>query len=161
MKHYTHSTKKKEDRKWKKENCYFFSHKEVLSKLYSLDVSTEGHRQYPYVIPFVPCQPTSWDPVMFPMAHCWREWVRARRKRQQAKDEWWRTETWLDVTYLLSNLKGQRWGRTRWVHCKSKTSPSHYKTPRTSQSCPTSLPVSYLTHKCGILNQCRPKKYFQ
>lgn len=95
---------------------------------------------------------------MFPMALRWREWVRARRKRDQA-NKLWRTETWLDVTYLLSNLSGQSWGRTGQVHFVSKTHPLffHYSTAAQplSQSYSTSLPVSLLTHKHGFLNQCR------
>lgn len=72
-------------------------------------------------------QPTPWDPVMFPMAHCWQEGVRARRKRDQKKTKQEKnqtnqeTETWLDVTYLLSNLNEQSWGRTGGVHFVSTT----------------------------------------
>lgn len=67
---------------------------------------------------------------------------RAGRKRDQ-ENKFWRTETWLDVTYLLS------WGRTGRL-------PFHYRTRPLSQSYSTSLPPSLL-HEYGILNQCRHK----
>lgn len=99
----------KEDWKIPKEIwCFLSQNKSALQSLYSLDVSTEGHRQYPHITPAFPVNPLPETQSCYPMAHCWQEWVKARRKRDQ-EDKWWRTETWLDVTYLLSKLS---WGRT-------------------------------------------------
>lgn len=82
----------------------------MLSKVCtSWMLALKGHRQYPHLTPAFPVNPLPETQSCFPpMAHCWQEWVRARRKRDH-EDKWWRTETWLDVTYLLSKLS---WGRT-------------------------------------------------
>lgn len=56
MKHYTHFHNK-EDWKLEKKIDTFSLTNEVLSKLYSLDVSTEGHRQYLYTTPAFPVNP--------------------------------------------------------------------------------------------------------
>lgn len=42
---------------YKRKLIVFFSHYKVLSKVYSLDVSTEGHRQYLYTTPALSVNP--------------------------------------------------------------------------------------------------------
>lgn len=49
----------------------------------------------------------------------------------------WRTETWLDVTYLLSNRSGQSWGRTGGVHFGKQHKPPF----PLKNSCTASVPV--------------------
>lgn len=101
-----------------------------------MDVSTEGHRRSSS-----PCQPTSWDPVMFPMAHSWREW--ARRKRDQAKRRVMKKQEHdsMSLIYCLNlTWAEERYSRTRELHHKSNTSPSYHRRPRTSHFYSTSLP---------------------
>lgn len=134
-----HSSTVKED--WKLKNktkkkrklTLFFSLTTKCSPRWMLALKGTGNNRTPQ---HILCQPASWDPVMFPMAYWWQEWVWARSERDQA-NELWRTETWLDVTYLLSNLSGQSWGRTGGVHfCKQHKPPFPLK-----NSCTASVPV--------------------
>lgn len=157
----------KEDWKLKKKRKKIdsFSLNEVLSKLYFLDVSTEGHRQYLYTTPAFSVNPPTpsplWDPVMFPPRGPAVDGVWARRKWDRA-NKFWRMETWLDVTYLLSKPERVEWGRTGRVHFLWGTQAPPLHLFRLQNSCTTADPVLHHLPPCSpspthqyVLNQCR------
>jgi len=157
MKQYTHHHKKKTGNR-KKEIDTFSLSKKCSPSCTPWMIALKGTGNIRKRNSSVPCQPCPWDPVMFPMAHCWQDWSEPGRRGDQAQDEWWRTETWLDVTYLLSNLEGPRSGRTGWVHWSRTRAPPTIEHPEPASPAPP--PTLSPSHKCGILNQCRPKNIF-